>query len=57
MPPQVELVRRARVWDAFNLHWNYILPGQRWDDGAVTSPTELEQCRSYKSVLKVRLTD
>lgn len=49
---QPELVRRARVWCEFSMQWNYIRPGQQWEDGDVTSPTELEQMRSQKELLR-----
>ena len=49
---QLALVRRARVWDEHALRWNYVRPGQDWEDGEVTSPTELEQCRSEKELLR-----
>jgi hypothetical protein len=40
------------VWDVHALRWNYVRPGQDWEDGEVTSPTELEQCRSEKELLR-----
>jgi len=49
---QLALVRRARVWDEHALRWNYVRPGQEWDDGEVTSPTELEQCRNERELLR-----
>jgi len=51
-PRQLALVRRARVWDEHAARWNYVRPGQDWDDGEVTSPTELEQCRNEKELLR-----
>ena len=40
------------MWDEHALRWNYVRPGQDWEDGEVTSPTELEQCRSEKELLR-----
>ena len=40
------------MWDEHALRWNYVRPGQDWDDGEVTSPTELEQCRNEKELLR-----
>eukprot|EP00884_Botryococcus_braunii_P015567 jgi/Botrbrau1/2694/Bobra.0203s0037.1 len=46
------LIRRCRVFEEHDNRWNYVIPGQTWKDGEVTSPLELAILETEEELLK-----